>query len=181
MDNLKDILNFDSNAKPTSFKKGTIIQRAGEITSLAYYVKKGLLRSYTIDDKGKEHVFMFASEGWIIADLESQEFNRPTELFIDCIENSEILIFDRKSVVNLNLSNEQLLDYNRLLTRRIAVLQKRVIMLMSASAQNRYNFFLEMYPDIPNRVPQRMIASYLGITPQALSTIRAKIVKKYSS
>ena len=64
------------------------------------------------------------------------------------------------------------------MARRIAVLQRRVIMLMSASAQKRYERFLETYPDLPTRVPQRMIASYLGITPQALSTIRAKMAQK---
>lgn len=178
MENLIDLLNFDPNTKSTIFKKGEIIQRAGEHTSFAYYVKNGLLRSYTIDDKGKEHVFMFASEDWIIADLESQEFNRPAALFIDCIENSEVIIFNRTSFISNDLSDHQLRNYSNLLMRRIAVLQKRVIMLMSATAQDRYNLFLETYPNIPNRVPQRMIASYLGITPQALSTIRGKIVKK---
>ena len=65
-----------------------------------------------------------------------------------------------------------------LLSRRFAVLQRRVILLMSASAKERYELFLETYPKIPNRVPQRMIASYLGITPQALSTIRGDIIRK---
>jgi CRP-like cAMP-binding protein len=178
MEYLKDMLNLDTNVKSTSYKKGEIIQRAGDLTSLAYYVKKGLLRSYTIDEKGKEHVFMFASEDWIIADLESQEFNRPAELFIDCIEDSEVIIFNRTCFIFNNLTDQQLRNYSNLLVRRIAVMQKRVLMLMSATAQDRYNMFLETYPNIPNRVPQRMIASYLGITPQALSTIRGKIVQK---
>ena len=177
MENFCDIVTIDSNAKTKHFKKGDIIQREGEKSSLAYYVKKGLLRNYIIDNKGKEHIFMFASEGWIIADIESQEFNQPSEMFIDCIENAEVIVFDRKCFKLANLTPNQLKQNAHLMARRIAVLQRRVIMLMSSSAKYRYNKFLDTYPDLPNRVPQRMIASYLGITPQALSTIRGGIAK----
>lgn len=175
MENLSDILTIDSNAKTKHYKKGEIIQRAGKINSLAYYVKKGLLRSYTIDNKGKEHIFMFASEGWIIADIESQEFNKPSEMFIDSTENAEVIVFDRKCFKLANLTPDQLKQNAFLMARRIAVLQKRVIMLMSASAKDRYETFLKTYPKLSNRVPQHMIASYLGITPQALSTIRGEL------
>jgi CRP-like cAMP-binding protein len=178
MENLKDILNIDSEAKTEQFKKGLILQIQGEKSSSAYYVKKGLLRSYTIDEKGKEHIFMFASEGWIIADIESQEFNQPTELFIDCIENSEVIVFDRKTFSSTTLTTDQLKENIHLMSRRNAVLQRRVLMLMSASAKKRYDRFLETYPNLPNRIPQRMIASYLGITPQALSTIRGEMARE---
>ena len=178
MENLNDILSIDSNAKTKHFKKGTIIQREGDQSSLAYYVKTGLLRNYTIDDKGKEHIFMFASEGWIIADIESQEFNQPSEMFIDCLENAEVIVFDRECFKLANLTHAQLQQNSHLMARRIAVLQRRVIMLMSSSAKHRYNKFLTTYPNLPNRVPQRMIASYLGITPQALSTIRGEMARK---
>lgn len=175
MENLSDILTIDSNAKTKHFKKGDIIQREGEESSFAYYVKKGLLRNYTIDDKGKEHIFMFAAEGWIIADIDSQEFNQPSEMLIDCLENAEVIVFDRKCFMLANLTPDQLRQNAHLMARRIAVLQRRVIMLMSSSAKNRYTKFLDTYPDLPNRVPQRMIASYLGITPQALSTIKGEL------
>ncbi len=177
MENLSEILSLDSNAKIKQTKKGEILQREGELSSLAYYVKKGLLRSYTIDEKGKEHIFMFASEGWLIADIESQEFNHPTKLFIDCLENSEVVVFNRKFFREASLTEEQLKENAHLMARRIAVLQRRIIMLMSANAKDRYELFLETYPELPNRVPQRMIASYVGITPEALSKIRGKIAK----
>ena len=177
MENLNEILLIDSNAKTKHFKKGDVIQREGEKSSLAYYVKNGLLRNYTIDDKGKEHIFMFASEGWIIADIESQEFNQPSEMFIDCIENAEVIIFDRKCFKLSNLTHDQLKQNAHLMARRIAILQKRVMLLMSTSAKDRYNKFLETYPNLPNRITQGMIASYLGITPQALSTIRGEIAR----
>jgi CRP-like cAMP-binding protein len=178
MDNINEILNLDSEENTSHFKRGDILQRAGENSSNAFFVKKGLLRSYTIDDKGKEHIFMFAPESWVIADIESHEFNQPAKLFIDCIEASDVIIMDKNLLIKSELNIAQLKNNVNLLSRRLAVLQSRVIMLMSASAKDRYVSFLETYPKIPNRVPQRMIASYLGITPQALSTIRGEITRK---
>ena len=118
---------------------------------------------------------MFGSEGWIIADLESNVFNRPTELYIDCIEDGEIVSFSLEYFNSENLSIEKLRKNSKLLTRRIGSLQRRVIQLMSSSAKERYKIFLETYPHIPKRIPQKMIASYLGITPEALSKIRGQL------
>lgn len=174
MQKTNSIFNLDAEIKTSLHKKGEILQRQGDISTHLFYVKKGLLRSYRVDEKGKEHIFIFASEGWIIADIVSNEFKKPSELYIDCIEDSEILMLDHKDINIDNLTGDQLKQNNHLLVRRIAVLQKRVLMLMSVSAATRYTNFLETYPELPNRVPQHMIASYLGITPQALSAIRKR-------
>lgn len=120
---------------------------------------------------------MFAPEGWILADIESQEFDRPADMFIDCLEDSEIAIFDRNCLMGEGVDSEQLLSNLKLLYRRIGVLQKRILMQMSSPAIDRYTHFIETYPELPNRIPQHMIASYLGITPQALSTIRASFTR----
>jgi len=167
MENINDILSLDSKAVTKHVKKGEILQREGELSTSVFYVKNGLLRSYAIDHKGKEHVFMFGSEGWIVADNVAQ--GEKGELFIDALEDS-IVIPISKSPLAPN-------DTQKLL-KRIGVLQKRIIMLMSAPAVDRYNHFLEIYPEIVQRVPQKMIASYLGITPQALSTLRGDIARK---
>jgi len=167
MENLNEIFSLDEEGKIKHFNKGDILQREGENCSKAFFVKKGLLRSYAIDHKGKEHVFMFGSEGWIVADNVAQ--GEKGELFIDALEDS-IVIPISKSPLAPN-------DTQKLL-KRIGVLQKRIIMLMSAPAVDRYNHFLEIYPEIVQRVPQKMIASYLGITPQALSTLRGDIARK---
>jgi CRP-like cAMP-binding protein len=177
MENIKEILSLDLEENTSRFNKGDILQREGGNCSKAFFVKKGLLRSYTIDDKGKEHIFMFAPESWVVADIESQEFDQPAKLFIDCVEESEVIILDRSLLFSSDLDIDQLKNNITLLSRRVAVLQRRVIMLMSTSAKDRYELFLETYPKIPTRVPQRMIASYLGITPQALSTIRGEIAR----
>lgn len=177
MENLQNILHIDDNAKIKFAKKGEIIQRAGDLASFSYYIKKGLLRGYIIDSKGKEHIFIFAPEGWIIADIEALEFNQPAELYIDCLEDSEIVVFKSDSVRMADRSKKMIITNFELLYRRLGVLQRRIIMQMSSPALDRYEYFLKTYPELPNRVPQHMIASYLGITPQALSTIRSNITK----
>lgn len=105
---------------------------------------------------------MFAPEEWIIADACSPD--SPCELFIDALEDTTVSVSEKGN-------NLQELDTSPLI-RRIEVLQKRVLMLMGSTALERYEHFIHTYPTIIQRVPQRMIASYLGITPEALS--RAK-------
>lgn len=177
MENLSDILNTDPEARVEKFSKGHILQLAGDTNASTYYVKKGLLRSYIIDSKGKEHIFMFAPENWIIADIEALEFNLPVQLYISCLEDSEVVVFSRNSFFSTDLPKEKMVENVQLLYRRMGKLQRRVLMLMSSPAIDRYTYFLNTYPELPNRVPQHMIATYLGITPQALSTIRGKMAR----
>ena len=101
----------DPNAKTKHFTKGEIIQSRGLISHNVFYVKKGLVRSYLIDSNGKEHIFMYASEGWLIADIESIEFHQPAQLFIDCIEDSEVLVIHRENQ-HLDFSNEEAVKEN---------------------------------------------------------------------
>lgn len=173
---LKDLINKGITLKKV--KKGETLQLKGDRVINDYYVRKGLLRSYTIDEKGKEHIFMFASEDWLMSDIESQVFNKTAELYIDALEDSEVEMIDRKSFRDVDTT--QYFDGNELnkLLKRVAVLQRRVLLLMSATAMERYEHFLETYPDIVQRVPQKMIASYLGITPEGLSKIRGQRVKQ---
>ena len=148
-------------------KKGTILQKSGELNSKIFRVISGLLRSYTIDKKGKEHIFMFGPEGWVVADNVLPD--QPCELYIDALEDSVVLVLPKD--INKESGNAPAF------IKRIAVLQKRVIMLMSASAMERYEHFKQTYPDIMQRVPQKMVASYLGITPEALSKIKNESLK----
>lgn len=176
IDNQDYILKNDPEAQLKEFKKGTVLQRQGEVNHKGFLVKKGLLRSYIIDAKGKEHIFIFAAENWIMGDIDSQEFDHPAELFIDCVEDSEVMIFNRRCLIDSERPIELIKSEVKLLSRRVGVMQRRVLMLMSTSARERYEYFVKAYPELPHRVPQHMIASYLGITPQALSTIRKKMV-----
>jgi len=173
---LHAIHQFKSQVR--TVKKGELLQRPGDSARKAFYVKKGLLRSYTIDEKGKEHIFIFAPEDWYISDIDADMDNNKAELFIDAIEESKVQEFDRSDMDFENVDVD-LVDFRKLI-KRVGVLQKRVIMLMSATAQERYEHFLKTYPSIVQRAPQKMIASYLGITPEALSKIRGKMAKAKS-
>ncbi|RNC86833.1 MAG: Crp/Fnr family transcriptional regulator [Winogradskyella sp.] len=157
--------------EPVDVKKGTILQNSGDLNSKVYHVVSGLLRSYSIDDKGKEHVFLFAPEGWTIADNNSKEM--PCDLYIDVLEDSEVLVFEK----DLERETKNV----PALIKRLSALQKRVIMLKSASAIERYEHFENTYPEILQRVTQKMIASYLGITPEALSKIKKERITKKTS
>lgn len=170
---------FEKSIIHKKVKKGMTLQVYGEKGLRSFFVNKGLLRSYIIDHKGKEHVYMFAPEGWMIGDIESYSFATPTELYIEALEDSEIDVIDSSAYGILEqLSNKALIQHIDKLTRRVAVLQNRVLMLMSARAIDRYKDFIKTYPNIVQRVPQKMIASYLGITPEALSKIRGDIAKE---
>lgn len=177
MNNLDELFKIDPKAASKKLDKGELVQREGDLRSKSIYVKSGLLRSYIIDSKGKEHIYMFAPEGWIVADLEAASFDSPATLYIDALEDSEIIAFDKDCLFEAELSKEIIAENGRMLYRRMGVLQRRVLMLMSAPALDRYQYFIKTYPDLLHRVPQHMIATYLGITPQALSTIRGRIAK----
>jgi CRP-like cAMP-binding protein len=155
--------------------KGEIVQLPNEQKHKIISVITGLLRMYVVDEKGKEHIYMFAPEGWTLSDFSAIANNTASTFFIDAIENSEIEIISKGIHEKLpNTLEEQTLQTIDLMGRRIATLQNRVIMLLSYSALDRYKQFISTYPDIVNRVPQKMVASYLGITPQALSKIRGQ-------
>lgn len=141
--------------------KGEVVQKKGQKNSKVYIVKSGLLRSYGVDEKGREHVFMFAPENWIIGDNCLPE--DPCSLYIDALEDT--VVYEREKDPSKEKDSLKLL-------RRLHKLQDRVMMLLSAPALDRYNHFINTYPEIAQRVPQKMIASYLGVTPETLSKLR---------
>lgn len=165
---ISDVEYGEITDRPTRIPKGTILQKTGDLKTSVYIVRKGLLRSYSLDEKGKEHIYMFGPEGWIVADNVPSE--EPAELFIEALEDSEVVIL-KKEVDAIEP------DPN-VIFRRFRVLQQRIIMLMSATALERYQHFCDTYPDIIQRVPQRMVASYLGITPEALSKVKNQAIRE---
>ena len=118
---------------------------------------------------------MFAPEGWIIADLEASGFGNATRLAIEALEDSEV---ELQPMLDRVLQAQDVQSQFKLMHRRAGALQRRVLMMMSTSALERYEFFLETYPQLSGRISQKLIASYLGITPQALSKLRAERVGK---
>ena len=157
--------------KTINVTKGQVLQRSGELNTKVFTVESGLLRSYSIDNKGKEHIYMFAPENWIITD--NCEGDIPCDLYIDAIEDSTITVTEKDFT--------KLTSDRKSLVKRINVLQKRVIMLMSSPALERYQHFVETYPDIIQRVPQKIIVYYFGITPEALSKVRGDKARDFTN
>lgn len=159
--------------------KGDFLVRAGEFCTHSFFVEQGLLRQYSIDKKGKEHIVQFAPENWFVTDRESLFFNQPSSYFIQALENTEVLLVDERFINELGQSNRAFLDFNnKLLHSHIRQLQKRITQLLSATAEERYLDFIRIYPDLLLRVPQILVASYLGITPESLSRVRKELAQK---
>ncbi|SHJ89383.1 Crp/Fnr family transcriptional regulator [Epilithonimonas mollis] len=160
-------------------KKNEIILREGEISDSTFFVEKGLLRMYSIDKAGKEHVIQFAPENWIISDTTSQLLNEKSRFYIEAIEESIIVVTREGFFENLSKVYPAVAEKNqKLMFNHIKNLQNRVNALISTTAEERYLEFLKKYPNLMLRVPQWMVASYLGITPESLSRVRKELAKK---
>lgn len=165
-----------SHCKLKQIKKDEFLLKQGEKCKYSFFVEKGLLKQYTIDEKGKEHIIQFAPERWFVTDRDSVFFDNPSIYYIQAIENSEVYFIEENLIVELSLKSAKFLTYNnKLLHNHIRHLQKRIVQLLSATAEQRYLDFIKIYPDLTLRVPQTLIASYLGITPESLSRVRKEL------
>jgi len=173
--------NIYNNLEKRKVPKGEILLKPHEVCRYTFFVEEGLLRSFTLGEDGKEHVIQFAPENWFIVDRSSVYFNDPSETFIEAIEDSQIVLIDGDFIENISKVTGGFDKFNdRLLHNHIRHIQKRLNLLLGASAEKRYLNFIEMYPDLLLRVPLWMIASYLGITPESLSRVRKELVQKKS-
>ncbi len=165
--------------KSKKVHKGDFLLKEGEICALTFYVEKGLLRLYGLNEDGKENILQFASENWLVSDRGSVYFNEPSHYFIDAIEESTVIPIDTHFIDTVSgLSPDFRKKNDRLLHNHVRHLNRRVALLLGATAERRYLDFIELYPDVMLRVPQWMVASYLGITPESLSRVRRELAQK---
>lgn len=175
----EQLIQLGKNILQRNVSKGAYLLNKGDICKQSFYVEKGLLRFYSIDQFGKEHIIQFAPEGWFISDRSSIYFNEPSEYYIDAIEDSKVISLDDQFMCSVSEVSPAFAKHNeQLLQKHIRHLQKRINLLIGATAEERYVDFIKSYPDLTQRVPQWMIASYLGITPESLSRVRKELVKK---
>ena len=163
--------------KPKKLRKRQYLLQEGDVCIYQGFVEKGMLRSYTIDEKGNEHILQFAPEGWWAADLSSYITSEPSLFNIEALEDSELLLLNKASWDQLMQTVPKFEHYFRILIQNNLInTQKRLIQSLSQSAEEKYIKFTKTYPECVQRVPQHMIASYLGITRETLSRLRRQMV-----
>lgn len=163
---------------PRTLRSGDFLQRAGDVSQFVAFVAEGLLRSYSIDDKGNEHIVQFAAETYWLGDSASLTTGAPSQFFIQALEDSDLLLLD-KSGHERGMSIPGYAEGFRMgVLRHAAAKDRRILAALSASAEERYVEFLNTYRSIATRVPQWMLASYLGISPETLSRIRKNLSRR---
>ncbi len=169
---------FHSLLQYKKVKKKSFLLRAGEKCDFEAYLIKGCARVYYVDENGFEVDLLFAVEDWWISDLASFSQQQPAKLFIETIEDSELLLIDYKSKEALFKKVPKFERLFRLMIQKAyETMMDRLIANISKPAPQRYQDFLKKYPTIPQRVPQHLIAAYLGVSPEFLSKIRTRLSK----
>jgi len=161
-----------------TLNKGETLFREGDIVYYQYYVYDGCLRSYLIDNFGKEHTLQFAVKDWWISDYTAFFSTTKAIMSIECIQKSTVLKVSRKSMEQLYKEVPTIATFNRIkLEKAYANLQKRVLKNLSQTAKDRYISFIKTYPNIEQIVKNYHIASYLGIATESLSRIRKELTQ----
>jgi CRP-like cAMP-binding protein len=161
------------------FSKKQFFLQEGQKAIEHAYVVQGCMRVYYQDQKMQEHVLYFGFKDWWVGDLGSFDDEAPTRLNIQAMDDTWLLVFDRKGIEELFLLIPTLESlFRRMAQRTLSVLQKRLFLTVSASAEERYLALLERYPSIEQLVPQYQIASYLGIMPESLSRLKKQMISK---
>jgi CRP-like cAMP-binding protein len=164
--------------KERKVKKRQFILQEGDVCKLNTFVVEGCFKMYMVDENGKEHNLQFAIENWWIGDIGSFHTEQPSRLYIEALENSIILQIKKEDQLKLFVEYPKFNRIFRVFTENALVsTQRRVLQNISSTAEERYLDFMERHPHLFNRISNVQIASYLGVTPEFLSTIRKKLVK----
>jgi CRP-like cAMP-binding protein len=166
---------------PKKIRKRQYLLQEGNICKHLAFVEKGLLRSYNVDEKGIEHMIHFAWEGWWMADMLSFLSIEPSTYHIDAIEDSELLLISRSDFEDMLLEVPVMERFFRILFQNnIISKERRLISSISNSAEEKFIHLSATNPELIKRIPQQLVASYLGITPETLSRIKNKLNKHLS-
>lgn len=156
-------------------KKAVLIQPGDKVTK-EYYVLKGCLKAYYIDEAGQDHIIQFAIEDWWISDFEAFFNAKPAQLYVECLEETELLSLNKLDLEQLYQTMPKFERFFRLkVTKAFVALRNRVLSGLQNDNKARYEEFCEQYPDLEKRIPNYNIANYLGMSPESLSRIRNSI------
>lgn len=164
---------------PKKVRKRQYVLNAGDVCQYITFVEQGMLRSFTVDEDGHEHVVQFAIEGWWISDVGSFVSGKEALYNIEALEDSALLHLTKTGMEDLLTEIPVMERFFRLLMQNnIVALQRRVIAYMSLSAEEKYLKLMEVAPDVMQRASQQHIASYLSMTPETLSRVRKKVSER---
>ncbi|MFN7116633.1 MAG: Crp/Fnr family transcriptional regulator [Saprospiraceae bacterium] len=170
---------FFSILKPRTYRRRQYLLQAGDVCKYETYIIQGCVRVYYVDDNGFEHNIMFGIEDWWISDFHSLLTQTPAQLNIEALEATEVYHIDKNSMDALFMEVPKFERYFRIMLQNAFIShQQRILQTISLPAEERYRLFVEKYPQFEQRIPQKQIAQYLGITPEFLSKIRAKAAGK---
>lgn len=160
-------------------KKQYLLQE-GDVWKYNAFITKGLVRFYSVDENGRENIVSFAKENWWTGDRASLLTGEPSKNNIDAIEDTELILITKSNFDRLCRDIPAFNDMvNAILNKSFITSQNRIHSAIAFTAEQKYLDFVQKYPDLSLRVPQAMIASYLGITPETLSRVRKETVKKH--
>ena len=158
------------------YLKGQYILQQGDICRYECYVISGCTKTFYLDDDGQEHIIMFSIEDWWAADMGSFIDQTPADFNIQCLENTELVMFSYDTIEDLYIRVPKLERFfRRIIEKAFIASQKRIVRNFSLTAKEQYLHFRQQYPEIEQRIPQYMIASYLGITKEFLSKIKSQL------
>ncbi len=170
-----DIEKMKEAVQYGTVKKNELLLREGEICRNFYFVNKGCLRVFNTDMNGGEHNMLFCPENWWSADMASFSLQSPAFYSIAAPEPSEVFYFNYPDLGDLYETVPKFERFFRILIQNgFSLYQRRITSNLSTTAEERYRLFDEQYPALEQRIAQKQIASYLGITPVFLSMIRGK-------
>ena len=175
LNSLQESLIEDSFILDSFFKKEYLLIN-GKVSKHEYFITKGCVRVFVIDSKGDEHNLSFNVENWWAGDLISFLNETPADYNIQALENTEVLKISKPSWMELLSNSSEMERYSRVMFQNsVTALQSRIVQNISYTAEERYFYLMNNRPEIFQRVSQKHIASYLGITPESLSRVRKEI------
>jgi len=176
---MSDIEILFQSAKMKSFSSRKILIREGEMKKEIYFIRKGLVRSYYINEKGDEKTTSIVSENHFFSDPDATLFNRPSQFFYETLEPTDVFYMNSERLDNI-ISQNSKLEVNRKIIMEYILRKTRqhVHSFILHTPEERYIGFVKSNPNIIKRVPEKYIANILGITPVSLSRIKRRIATK---
>ncbi|MFD0988967.1 Crp/Fnr family transcriptional regulator [Mariniflexile jejuense] len=172
-----DVAFLQAKLTVRKYLKGQYIVQQGDICKYECFVLSGCTKTFYVDAEGQEHILMFSIEDWWTSDMGSFITQTPADFNVQCLENSELVMFSYDVIEDLYSEIPKLERFFRqIIEKAFVASQKRIVRNFSLSAKEQYLYFREQYPLIEQRIPQYMIASYLGITKEFLSKIKSQLI-----